>query len=550
MEPTSRISGAWLLALAAATAGCEGVIRDGSAGPHPRDVSDPASPDPLGRSREGMSVGPFHDALGLRRLTRFEYSNTVDALLAVPNGGAALPDDLRLASFTNNVHGLKPSLGLVQALAQSAEQVSAAALPKLALPTGCALATLTDDCFARFLGPWLTGAFRRAPTAEETQRLTALFGALAQTAPRSEALRGVVEAVLMSPSFLYRTEAADTLGPYELASRLSYVLWASMPDAELLQAAARGELATAQGRVAQLERMWGDPRTKTGLGRFAAEWLGVEPAALSRKNAEVRAGAPATLEADLELELATLVERQLLERDASLEQFLAGKTTYVTGALAAHYGLPSAGEGLQAVSLEGTPRRGALTSGLVIASHAKESGYSVPQLGKFLRQGVLCQVVPAPPADAVNERAMPAPGQTYREAFTGLTEGRATCRACHEFINPPGFAYLAFDPLGRHLASDPDGRPIDTATRFPRLDGETVDVSGPAELAEKVGASGRALDCLTRMTIEYAMGRTLAAGDLALYEEVASSLPPRAGLYAVLARVVASDAFTRRGATP
>jgi len=502
-------------------------------------------------AKEGMSLGAFSVGFGLRRLTRFEYGNTVADLVGVEGAEQALPADSRIASFTNNVHGLKPSAGLVQALALSAEAAAAAAVPRLALPAGCSAATLTDACFDAFLAPFLRRAFRRPPTPAELQRLTALFGSLAQTAPRSEALRGVVEAVLMSPSFLYRPEASAELTGYEVASRLSYLLWASLPDEALLAAAEQGELSSPAGRLAQLERMWSDGRTRRGLVHFASEWLGVEHAAISRKNAEVLAGAPASLAHDLELELALLVENRLVDRGGSLEQFLAGKTTYVTAALAQHYGLPVAGAGVQAVSLEGTERRGALTSGLVIAAHAKESGFSVPQLGKFIRQAVLCQAIPGAPPNAVNERAMPTAGQTYREAFAGLTERRAECNACHQFINPPGFAYLAFDPVGRHLTADPSGRPIDSAAAFPRLDGETVGISGAAELAEKTGASARARECFARMAIEYALGRTLASEDLELHETLASALRPNeTNAHAVLARLVASDAFTRRGPTP
>ncbi len=499
-----------------------------------------------------MAIVPDHTALGVRRLTRAEYGNTVADLLGVQAAEAGLPAEVRIATFSNNVHGLQVSQLAAQALTQAAEQISTQALPKLALPTGCKLATLTDSCVHTFLTSWLKRALRRAPSAAELSRYEALYQALKATAPSDEALRGVIESVLDSPSFLYRFEVGDAAGQlsgYEIANRLSYLTWASMPDDALLAAAERGDLSTASGRTAQLERLWADPKASRALRAFGREWLGVSSAAVSRKDASVLAGTGDWLQPDLETEFNLLFDNQLFARTGSLPAFLAGQTTYVTPALARLYGLPapSSGTTAQAVSLKGTARRGVLTSGLMFVGHAKESGNSVPQLGRFVRQDVLCQLIPSPPPDVVLTPPKPSPDRTYRQQFEALTGANPSCQGCHRFINPPGFAFLPFDPIGRHADVDTEGKPFDTASDFPSLDGVTVRVTDAADMAEKVAGSERARACFSRRLVEYTMGRTLAEADLPLQQALTTVLKADSSLHAAVTAIVQSATFTQRG---
>lgn len=600
--------------------GCEGQL----VGPRPDAASSPPT-DRLGmpavEEDTPMSVGLDHASLGLRRLTREEYGNTIEDLFGVAGAQEGLVEDVPRARFTNNVHGLNVSQSGVSAYSAVAETVAAQAASTLTLPVGCTLDTLSDDCFAQVLPGLLRRVFRRAATSEDTSRFSALWMALRADFSQRDSLEAVLTALLQSPSFLYRREVGERLDAWELASRLSYLLWASTPDEALLAAAADGTLGTPAGRAAQFDRMWQAPRARVALRRFAAQWLGLDHARVSRKDAAVLAGAPATLQADLEQEFKLLFEKTLFADEGSLAAFLAGKRTWVNAPLAGHYGLPAPdagtttsttwrqcavehercdftgtravrygtvsasvsrtltdgtacdnavfgdpaptllkycwveetlsvpGDGFVELSLEGTPRRGALTTGLVLAAHAKESGLSTPQLGKFLRANVLCQDIPAPPANVALALPANTPADwTYRQRFEAYTTSSPQCAGCHKFINSPGYAWQPFDPLGRFSAIDERGRAYETAGDFPFLDGKTVNITSIADLAERVSGSRRATACFTRMGMEYALGRTLAAVDLVTLDELTAQVPAGStSLRLVLRTFVISDAFLARG---
>lgn len=506
------------------------------------------------RPSDGMTLGPHRTALGLRRLTRREYVATVADLLGTTAGTASLTADVPLSHFDNNAHGLSVSLAAAGGLARAAEALSTAAAATVPMPQGCGRDALTPACMRSFLDSWLLRALRRPPTSAEVDRYQALYTSLRATADSREALRGVLEAVLMSSGFLYRTEGVGpdgTLDGYALASRLSYLVWGSMPDDALLSAAAGGGLASAEGRVEQLRRLFRDPKAQDAMVGFAGQWLGAQGVALSRKDASVLQGTGPTLQAELETEFALLVKREWASDSGSLRSFLAGKRTYVGPELARLYGLPAPQSGAAAVSLEGSPRRGALTAGLVIAAHSKESGYSVPLIGHFVRTDVLCQVIPPPPVDAQNQ-SPPArlPGESYRQTFERFTGAGSACVGCHTFINPPGYAYTSFDAIGRHSDVDSTGTAYDTSARFVELDGKTTEVPDAAALAELIADSRRVQACAARMAMEFAFGRTLHEADLAALDAVASGLSPgRDSLLQLLEALVGSESFARRGPT-
>lgn len=510
------------------------------------------TPEPVLPPSESMAFGPNRVALGQRRLTRAEYLATVTDLIGTNDAASQLVEEPSASHFSNNAHGLTVSAPAFQGLTVAATSLGTLASERLTMPMGCSRDALSEACVETVLGSWLLRAFRRPPTDAEVSRFKTLFTALRATTTSKEALAGVIEATLLSSSFLYRVEgtaSAARLDGYQVASRLSYLLWGSTPDDALLQAAATSRLNTTDGRVTEFERLWASPRSKPALTRFVKEWLKVQKTTVARKDPSVLAGAPATLQADLEAEFRALVEEELLSPQGSLANFLGGTTTYVTPELARLYGLPAPNSGTTRVSLESTPRRGVLTSGLVLAAHSKESGYSVPQLGLFYRADVLCQPVPAPPVEAQGAQPpLPAPGQSYRQTFENFTNGNPSCNGCHSFINPPGFAYLPFDPIGRHSNLDAAGRAHDTQTEFPDLDGQTLRVSGAAELAEKVAKSQRVKACATRMALEHAFGRTLHEVDKPLLDAVtAETVAGRDSLFTVLRALVAHDAFAQQG---
>ena len=231
---------------------------------------------PPGRTVADPRIDSLHGAIGIRRLTRFEYTNTVRDLLAVADSGADLNDAPRIAFFSNNANMQKVGLPELEAYDRVADKVSQAALPKIALPSGCALTSLTSACVGQFLPAFLQDSFRRPATAAEVTRYQNLYTSLVATDTASEAMRGVLQAVLLSPSFLYRTEiggADGKLDPYELASRLSYFVWGSKPDAALLDAAKNNTLDDTATRASQVSRLMDDGRAKEGMLHIINEWI-------------------------------------------------------------------------------------------------------------------------------------------------------------------------------------------------------------------------------------------------------------------------------------
>ena len=235
----------------AALVGCEGRL----VGPTPAPSSDQTTP----RVKwERPALPPVTDNgtdTGLRRLTRFEVERTVQQVFGVTGATSSLPRHAAFDGFfSNNMHGQRVSLGEVEELMAVAERIAVAAVPNLTMPPGCNRASLTAACQATLFNSLGKLAWRRPVTTTDLQRLTKSYtDSIASGLSAAESLEAVVASLVMSPAFLYRTETTFT--PYELASRLSYAVWASAPDAELLDAARDGVLATAEGREAQLDRL-------------------------------------------------------------------------------------------------------------------------------------------------------------------------------------------------------------------------------------------------------------------------------------------------------
>lgn len=542
-----------LLSLLLICGGCEGTLVG------PRDErrvpggggGGAVGPEEPGAVLEPMVPGPHRTSLGVRRLTVRELNHAAADVLGAREG--TLTDDVPLTRFSNNAHGLSMSLPATQALTFTAEAWATERAGIVALQGGCAFEAIDETCLNRALTAWLPRAWRRPVRDEERTALLTLFTALRQTGTAREALEGVVVAALLSPSFLYRAEVegSDGLDDFAIAARLSFFLWESTPDDALLAAARAGSLRTSDGRREQLQRMWNDPRTARTMSWFASQWLGAQHFTLARK--EVLAGAPQTLGEDLKREFDAQVEAQLVADQGSVRNFLAGRRTVVTGSLARFYGLETtaADDEVVSLSLEGTARRGVLTSGLIIAAHSKESGYSVPQLGAFVRTAVLCQNVPAPPADIPALPPAAPTERTYRELFSRVTLGQAACSGCHTFINPPGFAYLAFDAIGRHRTLDEGGQPFDSASAsFPMLDGKTVAIRDAADLSEQLAASQRVEACVARMLFEFSAGRGFDQADGAVLERLTAQWSSEQSLRPLVEALVTDDSFVHRGPLP
>jgi hypothetical protein len=386
-------------------------------------------------------------------------------------------------------------------------------------------------CVREFVARFGRRAFRRPLADEEIDFYAAdATGSVSDVSPESFAERTSV--ILMVPDFVYLIEddrdddgsGLFELSAYEVASRLSFHLWQSLPDEELLAAAADGRLDTEEGYETQVLRLFDDPRTKRTLDQFASEWLRLEEVPAL----DVLAGTPAydafvgddtptpALREAMITEVHDLLRWTVYEEDGSLADFLVSNAVVTTSEeLAAIYGVDVWTEGDAPGAFPDGERGGLLTRAAFVASG---SPVTHPVLkGKRIRTRILCDDIPPPPAD------IPPPPQldplsTIREQLQLLTEREGTsCLACHATLNPLGYVTENYDGLGRlrtherifDLATgDELGElPIDNEA-VPRVVGndDRVAQSG-ADLSQYIVDSGKAEICLSQQYFRFAYGR-------------------------------------------
>jgi hypothetical protein len=514
----------------------------------------PTPPPPVGKMVPHPDIARMNGAIGARRLTRFEYGNTVADLLGVKGSEVDIEDDDAIGFLTNNQNALRVGLADLEAYERAANKIATTSLPTLPLPMGCTADAATADCVTRFLNEFLPRAFRRPPIAAETMRYVTLFNQLvAADGSKAEALRGVVQAVLQSPSFLYRTELGTdgkTLTAWELASRLSYFVWGTMPDAELFAKAKDESLKNRAVLEAQLKRLLADPRAQKGAQNVIFEWFGMIGTQLAKKGADITKGLSlSSLQTAIEEEARRYVNETLVAAGGSFEALYGSKFSFVNDGLAALYGVKGiTGTTMRKVDLDATQRRGLFTQPLLLASHTKESGYSVVQMGRFVRERLLCQHVPPPP-EMVNTELKDTPATanlTYRQKFEQHATESA-CKGCHNILDPPGYAFLSYDPVGRFKKADPAGVPFDTKGDLLNVDGGAIPFTDAPTMLDGIRASQDAKACFARKLTEYAFGRTLSPADVPLYQRLVWRLEAKGDFAAFLADIVLSNDFGLRG---
>jgi hypothetical protein len=430
------------------------------------------------------------------------------------------------------------------------------------------------------LRAFLGRAFRRPAAEEEVQRfLQVLAAGLHAGKSESEAMRTVVQSVLSSPSFLFLAEEQQGRTPirplddFELASRLSYFLWSSMPDEELLAAAGRGELQTLQGLQAQTLRLLRSPRARELSESFAVQWLRLDQLYVSKPDRELfqdfYAGPQGkeTLHGTALLEALLLFETVMVE-DRSVLDFIDAEYTWLNPRLAKVYGLTLAGQGESAdASQGGVPSNREVTKADKDANHRwqripladrRRGGFltmagpltisSLPFRTSPVKRGawLLETIFNRPPQEpkvafAVDNDTKDAiQHQSIRQRFE-QHRNQAACYSCHIRLDPPGFALERFDPIGRWRESD-GGQPIDASGVW-----QGLAFDGPAEfktiLAERPDEFLRGL---IEHLLSYALGRPIAIDDMPAIAEIQQAVA-RDGyrFQTLIAAIVQSHPFCR-----
>ena len=473
---------------------------------------EPAADDRIDRG-PAPEIEPASPAL--RRLTRSQYRNAVTDLFAaelyIPTN--LEPDNeveglLSLGASTTSVSSYGVELYEDAAFLIAEQVVESEAGWAAAVP--CEPASSSDaDCAGEVMAGVATRAWRRPVTDDELSRLTDLTAAVG--ADSGDFATGVMyglAAILQSPHFLYRVEHGDgdgtqrPLTDWEIASRLSFLLWNSIPDDELLDAAAAGELQDDAGLEAQARRMLSDDRARQGVRNLFTEVyhlyeldnLSKDPAVFQHASPDL---GPAARE-----ETLLLLEEIILDDDADFRTLFTSQRTWVDRRLAALYSVAAPTEdGFGPVELPASGRRRGLlghASFLLTQSHPTSS--SATKRGKFVRTTVLCQDIPAPPADV--DTSIPeadATSPTLRERLETHLED-PTCAGCHKLTDPIGLGFENFDGIGRWRDTE-NGAVIDATGD---LDGSSFsDAWGIGAVVADHPSLSR---CMTRHLYRYGTG--------------------------------------------
>ncbi|MCA9710638.1 MAG: DUF1592 domain-containing protein, partial [Myxococcales bacterium] len=492
----------------------------------------------------------------LRLLTRREYAATVADLLGVePPPIDAIPVEPRVDGYDNDADASVVTARHVDAYMQLAEQVATEAIDQAApILTGCMPAD--PDCPAMLVETLGRRALRRPLTGEEVDLYVDLFDPAVTDGDFYEGVRLVVRSLLMHPELLYRSEIGEPAGdglyrltPYEVATALSYGLWGTMPDDELLDAAASGELDDPDGLEAQARRLLEHPRGRAQLGEFFTQWLGTGALLLANKDAQIYPGFTPQVREAMAAEQQAFVEHVLFEGSASLPELLQADYVFVDDTLADFYGLPRPGSSVP-VRVElpaGSTRGGLLTLGSVLASHAHPNESSPVKRGAFVRERLLCQPLPSPPEDVDATPPELDPSATTRERF-GQHSTDPACKSCHELIDLLGFGFESYDGVGAFRSTE-NGLPIDATGEVRALEPGAAPVAfdGPHELAEILAGSPTTGECAVEQYVRFTAGRALTPEDQCTVQTLADQLAEADGdLHELVIDLVRLDAFVLR----
>ena len=456
----------------------------------------------------------------LRRLSRREYNNVVRDLLGDTTAPAdAFGTEIYVNGFDNGSDGLTVQGTDLVAFQAAAETLAARAMRanRTALIGSCDPAIDPSQCVDVFLQTFVKKAYRRPPTETEVQRLRDLDAMGTEAGGFEGGITLMLEAVLQSPSFLYRSELglADDALPqglvrltnYELASELSFLVTGSMPDDALFAAAESGRLVTADDMRREAARLLVSPAAKPAFRAFFHQWLATDHVATTNKDKAIYPAFTPAVAASMAGELDRYFDDVIWQGEGSIRELFTSPRSFVDANLAAIYGIPSPSAPFSAVSLDPDIRRGILTRPGFLAVHSdNDSSGPVPR-GVFVLNALLCRpprpppanVPPAPPASSAIQAH-----ETTRQRFDAhLNE--PICKTCHTIIDGVGFGFEQFDGIGAYRTME-NGSPVDTSGT---LLGTDVDgpFDGVSALATKLETSQEVLDCFARQVYRYAMGQ-------------------------------------------
>jgi hypothetical protein len=576
-------------ALAVVACGCSGVVEtlgpasgcrdggpnasgDGDAGGAGAPRPDDQAPAGIGDPRTSNGVGY---STRFPKLSNAHWERTVKDLFLLdqPSG---LSQDFTQEAQDKGYETVASAMLTISGDAWSRYQTAAERIAELVTTDAGKLAKITPQgSFANanargaaFITAFGARAYRRPLTADEQSSYQELFARgpeLASGDAFAAGARLVIEAMLQSPHFLYRVEMAGEdaaqkdgkawLSGHELASRLSYALWGSMPSDELLSAAAAGELDQASGVARWAQKLLDSPRAREILVSFHEETFAI--AGYGTQAKEPSLGFDADALADTLREEARSFFGHVIDGAGGIEQLLTEPLAFVNEDTAPFYGLSGVtGKALRQQPLDADQRAGLLTQLGFLSKNATRSGTDPVHRGLVVLRKVLCDD-PDPPPMAFDVPA-PEAGLTTRKLYEKATACGASCHG--SLINPPGFAFEVFDTVGRVRSMD-NGQPVDASGSLSVRSGYTsaeklsapstkLDFDGPVDLMQKLAATPRVHECYARNFMTYVLAREVDAVERGAGEALGRSSLQNGSLRELLLQLVQLDTFRARVATP
>lgn len=469
----------------------------------------------------------------LRRLTRFEYSQTLAALLGdATNSGQRLPAEVLGNGFANDADAQPTSPFLVEQYAAVAHDVAAAALTDpnvVATYDGCVAQDPVDEnaCARSFVAAFAELAYRRPLIEAELTELLSLQQALRSSGDFVSSITGVVEAVLQSPDFLYRIERGEEVATglrkptgYEMATRLSYFLWGAPPDDELREAAKAGQLQSSDAVLAQATRLLDDERARRQVSFFFDSYLPINALSDQTRDAALFPAFGPRIGSLMHEETTRFLHDAIFETSGTWNDILTAPYSFMNEELAEYYGIEGVvGAAFQKVDVDATRRPGLLTHGSIMTGTTVTNVTNPVRRGGFILHNLLCTEVPLPPAELADKVKPPEPysAPTGRDRYSAHSRD-PLCAGCHAILDPPGFALENFDAVGQWRDQE-NAVTIDASGELSLLGA----FNGPAEFVHQLAQNERTHQCFVHQWLTFAYGRSLDSGDTCNEQKVVST---------------------------
>ncbi len=481
----------------------------------------------------------------LRLLTRVEYRNSIKDLFGISTDySQSLPQENITKGFRNNTLINQVSDSHLEAYLSNAQEIAAEIIPKMQSIAGCQVSA-GASCAATFIKDVGARIWRRPLSAEESTRMNGLFKT-GSAVNDNEGFGLVIRALLSSPYFIYRTElgTAGKLDAYELASALSYFLWATVPDEALRKNAESGALLKDETLTSEAKRLLADPKGKAAIISFADSYLNYSSVLNVAKDTTKFSTFTSQIRQAMAKETEDSLDYWIRKKQSGFGTLFAADTTVGDPILAQFYKAQAKKEGdLSMISHAETTRRGVLGMGSVLASLATSTETHPIKRGEFVVSHLLCDILPASPPN-VSFPPVKA-GLSTRERFAAHSV--PACAGCHKKLDGTGFGMEDFDAVGSYRQMD-EGKPVDASGDLFEIDDKDQHFTGIGELSVLLAQSRQAKRCFAVQLFQQAQGRFVADSDVCGVRALVDTFSNKEMSVAeLIVKVITNPSYTARG---